>query len=235
MPVGIRQHVIDRRDYRFRSQKMFCDLSPEALHDFQSMGMQLHLPKGAVLFPQGDTASNIAVVREVQFKLESASGQRKKSILKIAMPGDVLGLGAVASGGYHEVTAAALEAVTVKRIRKDELLSFLDRHNQLSILAARILSEEYKSSFFDVCGVPLVASAAGRLASVLLDLGRNAWEEGEQRFTLTPTHEELANLAGISRETVTRMLGRFRREHWIHMRGSSVTILAPEYLMQLAS
>jgi len=234
MPVENHQRLVDSPTYGFRSQRILCDCSPEVLHDFQSIGMQLRLPKGAVLFQRGDPASSIAVVCEGQVKLQNTSGG-KKSILKIAMPGDVLGLGAVASGGYHELTAVALEAVTVKSIRKDELLSFLDRHNQLSILAARILSEEYKSSFFDVCGVPLVASAAGRLASVLLDLGRNAWEEGEQRFTLTPTHEELANLAGISRETVTRMLGRFRREHWIHMRGSSVTILAPEYLMQLAS
>ena len=49
------------------------------------------------------------------------------------------------------------------------------------------------------------------------------------------THEELANLVGSSRETVTRMLGRFKREKLIQMRGASILILSPEKLEQLSA
>ena len=49
------------------------------------------------------------------------------------------------------------------------------------------------------------------------------------------THEELANLVGSSRETVTRMLGRFKREKLIQIRGSSVLIVSPEKLEHLAA
>ena len=48
------------------------------------------------------------------------------------------------------------------------------------------------------------------------------------------THEELANMVGSSRETVTRMLSRFKKEQLILMRGSSILILAPELLERLA-
>jgi len=55
-------------------------------------------------------------------------------------------------------------------------------------------------------------------------------------FKDTPlTHEELANMLRSSRETVTRMLARFRKEKLIEMRGSSIVILAPELMDNLAA
>ena len=194
------------------------------------------LPKGAVLFQEGDPASSIAVLYKGQVKLQSTSREGKIVILHIAMPGDVLGLGAVISGSCHEVTAETLQPSAVKNIRRDEFLSFLSRHGQANMHAARILSEDYKSAFFDANRLALAPSAIGRLASVLLDLSRNrSSEEPQQRFTMALTHEELANLAGISRETVTRMLSRCKRERWIQVHGSSMTILDRERLVHLAS
>ena len=189
-----------------------------------------------MLFQEGDPAGSIAVLCEGQLKLQSTSREGKILILKVAMPGDILGLGAVISERCYEMTAEALEPASIRNIRKDEFLSFLGRHSQASMQAARVLSEEYKSAFFDVCHLRLAPSAAGRLALVLLDLSRNGSNEaGQWRFTMALTHEELANLTGISRETVTRMLSRFKRERWIPVHGSSMTILAWEHLLQLAS
>jgi CRP/FNR family transcriptional regulator len=55
------------------------------------------------------------------------------------------------------------------------------------------------------------------------------------RFTMALTHEDLANLAGTSRETVTRTLGKFQRDKLIRIHGSSLTILDPDKLSLLAS
>ncbi|HEV2576293.1 MAG TPA: Crp/Fnr family transcriptional regulator [Acidobacteriaceae bacterium] len=196
----------------------------------------MRLPKGTVLFQQGDPGSSILILYEGQVKLQCTSREGKQSILKIAMPGDVLGLGTVISGTRYEVTAEVLEPATVKSIRKEEFLSFLKRHNELSIPAARVLSEEHKSAFFDERQTVTYPSAASRLACILLDLSRKApGERGRRCFTMALTHEELANLAGTSRETITRMLGRFRREGWLRVEGSSMTILDPECLIQLVS
>ena len=102
------------------------------------------------IFQEGDPAGTIAVLCEGQVKLgESTSREGKTLILKIAVPGDVLGLGAVLSETCYEMTAEALEPATVKNIRKDEFLSFLSHHGQASMHAARVLSEGYKSAFFD--------------------------------------------------------------------------------------
>jgi CRP/FNR family transcriptional regulator, cyclic AMP receptor protein len=215
---------------------MFCNLSPEELEDFTKIGIPMKLPKGAVLFQEDDPSQHVAVICDGQVKLSCTSREGKTLILKIAMPGDVLGLGAVISGTRFEATAETLEPTLIKNIRKDEFLAFLERHGQASMHAAKSLSEEYKSIFFDARRLALSPTAAGRLASVLLDWGRSACcGRAEMRFTMALTHEDLANLAGTSRETVTRTLGRFRREKLIRIHGSSLTILDPDRLTSLAS
>jgi len=236
MPFRIYQSPTARGHCECPLSRIFCDLPEAALRDFESLGMQMHLPKGAVLFQEGDLAGGITVLCEGQIKLQSTSREGKIVILKIAMPGDILGLGAVLSETCHEMTAGTLEPTTVKNIRKDEFLSFLNRHAQASMYAARVLSEGYKSAFFDACSLTSAPSAAGRLASILLDLSRGRFNDERARpFTMALTHEELANLTGTSRETVTRMLSRFKRERWIQVDGSSMTILAWERLLQLVS
>ncbi len=215
---------------------MFCNLSPEELEDFNKIGMQMRLPKGAILFQEDDPSHNVAVICDGQVKLSCTSREGKTLILKIAVPGDLLGLGAVISGSRYEATAETLESTLVKNIRKDEFLAFLERHGQASMHAAKSLSEEYKSVFFDARRLALSPTAAGRLASVLLDWGRTAsCGQPEIRFTMALTHEDLANLAGTSRETVTRALGKFQRDKLIRIHGSSLTILDPDSLSLLAS
>jgi CRP/FNR family transcriptional regulator, cyclic AMP receptor protein len=220
----------------YRTLRMFCNLSPEELKDFSAIGMQMRVSKGAILFQEEDPSQSVAVICDGQVKLSCTSREGKTLILKIAVPGDVLGLGAVISGSRYEATAEAIEPTLIKTVRKEEFLAFLARHGEASMHAAKSLSEEYKSVFFDARRLALAPTAAGRLASVLLDWGRAACcGKEEMRFTMALTHEDLASLAGTSRETVTRALGKFKRDKMISVHGSSLTILDPERLALIAS
>jgi len=219
----------------FRSLRMFCNLSSEQLKELDAIGTQWQLPKGAVLFQEDDPSSSVAIICDGQVKLSCASPEGKTLILKIAVPGDVLGLGAVVSGTPYEVTAEAIEPTVVKNIHREDFLAFLERHGEVSMHAARSLSSEYKNAFYEARRLALSPSAAARLASVLLDWGRNAsCGKPQMQFTMALTHEELANLAGTSRETVTRVLGRLQKAHLIQVHGATFTILAPEKLAQLS-
>ena len=219
-----------------RSERVFCNLNAQALADFESIGVEATLPKGATLFEEDGSSEGVFIICAGQVKLSCTSKEGRTLILKIAMPGDVLGLGAVISGAKYEVTAQTVQPAQVKSIRREEFLAFLTKHGEASLHAAKALSEEYKAAFFDARRLALSGSAAGRLASVLLDWGRASCRAGEEmRFTMALTHEELASLVGSSRETMTRMLSRFKREKLIRMRGSSIVILSPEKLERLSA
>jgi CRP/FNR family cyclic AMP-dependent transcriptional regulator len=219
-----------------RSLRMFCNLDEVALNAYAAMGTETSFAKGTTLFEEGGRSNGVFVICTGQVKLFCTSKEGKTLILKIAMPGDVLGLGAVISGSTYEVTAETLQPTQIKSIPRDDFLSFLEKYGEGSLHAAKALSDDYKAAFFDARRLALSGSAAGRLASVLLDWGKTAATCGkfEMRFTMALTHEELANMVGSSRETVTRMLSRFKKEQLIQMRGSSILILAPELLERLA-
>jgi CRP/FNR family cyclic AMP-dependent transcriptional regulator len=234
-PSPVRR-IRDCASCEFRSLRSFCNLGTEALTDFESIGVHATLPKGAKIFHEDGQSNGVFVVCTGQVKLSCTSMEGRTLILKIAMPGDVLGLGAVISGSRYEVTAETIEPTQVKSIRREDFLSFIEKHGEASLHAAKALSEEYKAAFFDARRLALSGSAAGRLASVLLDWGRAAsCGKPEMRFSMALTHEELANLVGSSRETVTRVLGRFKKEKLIQIRGASVLILCPEKLEHLAA
>jgi len=214
---------------------MFCNLDEAALADFDAIGVQASFPQGTTLFEEGGASNAVFVICTGQVKLSCTSKEGKTLILKIAMPGDVLGLGAVISGSKYEVTAQTAQPTQIKSIRREEFLAFLTKHGEASLHAAKALSEEYKAAFFDARRLALSGSAAGRLASVLLDWGRaSSCGKPEMRFNMALTHEELANLVGSSRETITRMLSRFRRDKLIQMHGASILILSPERLEELS-
>jgi CRP/FNR family transcriptional regulator len=215
---------------------LFCNLDTKALAEFDSLGVRNELVTGARIFEEETPVGAVFVLCNGRVKLSSTSRQGKTLILKIALPGDVLGLGAVMSGSRYEVTAETIEPTQLKAIPRDEFLAFVHKYGEASLHAAQALSEEYKTAFFDARRLALSVSAAGRLASLLLEWGRAAAHgKSEMRFTMALTHEDLANLIGTSRETVTRMLGKFKRDKLILMRGATIVILAPDKLELMAA
>jgi CRP/FNR family transcriptional regulator, cyclic AMP receptor protein len=219
----------------YRTLRMFCNLSPDALHDFDQIGVQVTVPRGSIIFYEGDSAISVTVLCEGQVKLSCSSAEGRTLILKIAMGGDVLGLSSVISGSVYEVTAEALEASIVKTIPKDSFLRFLDKHGQGSMHAAKALADEYRSAYFDARRLALSTSVHARLASLLLDWGRAACcGKEEMRFTMSLTHEDLANLAGTTRESISRSFARLQDEKLIQVRGSSILIVNPDKLEEVS-
>jgi CRP/FNR family transcriptional regulator len=210
---------------------MFCNLGQQALAEFDSIGVEACFPRGALLFQEDEPSRHVLVLCTGQVKLSCVSREGKTLILKIAGPGDVLGLSAILSGSPYEVTAEVIERSEVKTIRKQDFLRFIERHSEASLHAAKSLSQEYKTAFLDARRLALSGSAAGRLARVLLDWGAAAaCGKPEMRFTMALTQEELASMTGTSRETVSRLLARFKREKLIAVSGASIVILAPNLL-----
>jgi CRP/FNR family transcriptional regulator, cyclic AMP receptor protein len=79
--------------------------------------MQILLPKGAILFREHDAGDGVLVICSGQVELSCTSREGRVLILKVAVPGDVLRLGAVVSSSRFEQPAETIEPVQVKKIR----------------------------------------------------------------------------------------------------------------------
>ena len=230
------QHFAERcTECNYRTLRLFCSLGDDALQRLDEIGMQVSLPGRAVLFNEHQRANGVFVVCEGQLKLSATSRDGRVMILRLAAPGDVLGLSAVLNNVPNEVTAETLGPAILKSIRRAEFVEFLQTYAEVGEKTARVLAKEYREVFLDARRLALSGSASGRLAQLLLEWANTAaCGKPELRFTMALTHEELANMAGTSRETVTRLLNQFERDHLITRRGSTLTILNPSNLGQFA-
>jgi CRP/FNR family cyclic AMP-dependent transcriptional regulator len=234
MPAG--QFSETCHDCSHRSLRLFCNLSDDAIQHLDQIGMQIALPGRAIAFMEGQPSKAVFVVCEGQLKLSANSSEGRTMILKLACPGDLLGLSAALSQTSYEVTAETLEPTVLKRIRREEFLEFLQAHSEVGTKTAQAMAKEYRDVFLDARRLALSGSVSVRLARLLLDWAATAaCGKPELRFTMALTHEELANMAGTSRETVTRLLNQFERDRLIARHGATLIILKPNELNQLAA
>jgi len=157
-------------------------------------------------------------------------------ILRIADGGDVLGMSAALANGEYEVTAEALEPCKVRVLSAKYLTQMLQEFSDASMGAAKALAEDYRAAFDNARLIALPGSPAGRLARLILDWADDAKKNSANAFITMPlTHDELASMTATTRETITRTLGRFRKEEIISIRGVALTVLRPAALQQLSA
>jgi CRP/FNR family cyclic AMP-dependent transcriptional regulator len=99
--------------------------------------------------------------------------------------------------------------------------------------STKVLALEYRKTFVDAKRLALSCSAEARLGKILLDWGRSVCTEPDLHFEMSVSHAELGEMAGRSRETVTRTLAAFRRRKWVSIQGATMCILQPEALAAL--
>ena len=195
-------------------------------------------PGGAVLFVEGQMPRGAFVLCSGKVKLSTTSREGKVLILKMATPGEALGLSAVISGTCYELTAETAGPCQVNFIERDALTKLLDKHGELGLHSAQALSNEFQSAYRDIHDLVLARSSAGKLAKLLLSwtTGRDK-ENGacEIRIRSSLTHEEMAQMIGSSREAVTRLLSELKKKELIRLEGSTLVIRNRTALEALAA
>jgi CRP/FNR family cyclic AMP-dependent transcriptional regulator len=208
-----------------KQDRLFCNLAPAALQRLSEITGSATYPKGATLFVEGQTSRGVFVLCTGHVKLSTSSSDGKTLILRISEPGDLLGLPATISGRAYEVTAEVIEPTQANFISRTDFLEFLRQHGDAALRVAQELSDSYQSAFAEMRTIGLSHSAGEKLARFLLEWSANhKSENGTIKFNLTLTHEEIAQMIGASRETVTRLFADFKRKNFLLIKGSSVTI-----------
>lgn len=210
---------------KLKRSDFFCQLPPRTVKEFNSIKSTSAYPEGAVLFLEKQESRGIFILCEGEVKLTISSSEGKTLILRIAKPGEILGLMAALSGKPYEVTAETLHPCQIAFVRRDEFVRFVSRHPEASQGIVRQLSSNYHGACEQLRTVALSASAPEKLAKLLLD-----WSAGAEvtnlgiRITLPLTHEEIAEFIGSTRETVTRTLSDFRNRRLVTFKGSTLLI-----------
>jgi len=217
--------VEDCQNCKLRAEGFFCHLSPATLKAFEAITYTNAYPEAAVLFVEGQAPRGVYMLCRGRVKLSIASSEGRTIILRLVLPGEVLGLNAAVSGKPYQSTAEILEPSQVNFIKREDFLDLLRGHGEASIHAAQQLSSAYHIACDQIRSLGLSQSAPQKLARFLLDWAVKG-QETEQgiRVKLTLTHEEIGQIIGSSRETVTRALRGFKSSDLVTLQGSTLLI-----------
>lgn len=216
---------------------LFCRLSQEALHDLQAIRQTTFYPAGAILFVEGEAPRGLFILCNGQAKLAANSKEGRKVTLRLVEAGEVMGLSSVIANGPYPVTAETLAPSQVNFIPRTEFLQFLRKHADVSVRVAEHLSMELHKAWEQTRLLVLAPSTRAKLAQLLLvwaDQHGQSTTEGV-RVPLNMTQEEIGEVIGATRETVSRLLADFKRRRLIRIKGGSVVLLQPDELRTLTA
>lgn len=214
---------------------LFSRLNPEDAHALVDSMEETHLPRGEVLFHEGDSGDRVYVVIEGKVKLGRQASDGRENLLAILGPGQMFGELSLFDPGPRSATVTAVTDSVLMGLSQDKLLVWLDgrpvvARGLLAQLAGRLRRAN------DIVADLVFSDVPGRVAKSLLELSRRfgAPAEGGIRVAHDLTQEELAQLVGASRETVNKALADFSARGWIRLEQRSVVLLDVDRLSRRA-
>lgn len=226
--LAVRQlEIVENRQKRVcRPRRVSGNLSSEFSNRLAKFAIPLYHPKGTVLFVEGQPSRGVFILCSGRVKLFTSSADGKTAILRFAQPGEILGLAGTLTGEPHEAWGEATQPTQTRFVERKCFVDLMRRHGELALQVAVKLGESYCSAIAGVRAMGLSRSAGQKLAIFLLDwCESNPPFPGEAGTRFILTHEEIAQVIGTSRETVTRLLSGFEKKGLVQWKGRNLVLM----------
>jgi CRP/FNR family transcriptional regulator len=221
---------------QWRAHRLFCSVSGTALRQLQRIAT-LHVgAAGDVLYSQGQTPKGIFILCNGRAKISAASGRGSILIFRIAQPGEALGLEAVLANRPYEESAELFDVCQVKFITSKDALAYFAGNAQAALKTALQMARNHDSAREQIRRIGFSISGTQKLAQLLMLWASESScaPEHESTFLVPYTHEEIAQMIGSTRETVTRVLSKFRQVKAIDIQDETFVVKDLSQLAQFA-
>ena len=193
---------------------------------FDTFKIPKHFGRKMILFSEGQQSDGVYVLREGRVKISINSIQGKTLLLRIAHPGELLGLNATLTGKTYRATAETMDGCRIDFISREHLLHLLERDKITYLNVIQSLTGKFTGLIEHTRLLFLSQTAAERLARLLLKWCDEHGQPTADGILIKPglTHEEIGQLICASRETVTRILNGFKRQGLINLVGGGLLV-----------
>ena len=210
------------------------------LRDLMACSRELLLKPRHQLFGAGDCSKDVYIVAEGCIRLFQVSPTGKETILWYNFPGEIFGIAELWSGDQRQVYAVANEASRIYSIRRQDFINFLGAHPEAAMKAIGILSARIRALGQVLVGLTS-DNVETRIARLLMRFASISSEarccapthNGEICINVRLRHQDIANLIGASRQTVTTTLLQLRKSGAVRMVDHHIHIVQPDHLLNL--
>ena len=183
-----------------------------------------------------DAGSALFVIVNGKVKISRTSTDGREVILTYLTDSDFFGEMAILDGMTRSATVIAAEDSELFIIQRDDFLNLLKERPEVSIALLQELTKRLRSADMKIKSLSL-KDAEGKVATVLLQLADDIGiiRKGIVEIDKLPLQQDLANMAGTSRETISRTLHSFAKKGLVELDGSKLKILNYEQFKDLFS
>jgi CRP/FNR family cyclic AMP-dependent transcriptional regulator len=218
-----------------KSVTLFADLEGAELERFSHVAVPRTFPAGTRVFHEGDNSDACYIVKEGSFRVTREHSDGRAITLATLGPGEIFGELAMLDGDQRSASAEALTDGELLALPAGDVRSLLARHPEIALklvagLVRRLRAANVRLSRQSFQTVP------SRVAGILSQLSRDGQEDGPgEEVTLRMNQTDLAQLAGTSRESVSRFLAELERAGVVRSGRGRVTVLDPPKLRNYIS
>jgi CRP/FNR family cyclic AMP-dependent transcriptional regulator len=218
-------------DDAFMQSPLFAALDAEAAAALRATLRETPVPKGEVLFQEGEPGDRMYVIMDGKVKLGQTSSDGRETLLGVLGPGEMFGELSLFDPGLRTSTATALTDAVVLGMGHDQLGPWLAGRPEVAASLLQALARRLRRTNEAMADL-VFSDVPGRVAKALMDLGEKFGTVTPEGLMVTHdmTQEELAQLVGASRETVNKALADFAQRGWIRLESRQVLILDVERL-----
>lgn len=214
---------------------IFCGLTENEIDKVSFQKDVRQLRKKSIIFREGEIPHGIYTVNAGKVKIFQLTETGKEQIVRMARPGDVIGYRALITGEKYSCTAETIEEAYICFIPKNVFFSMTEENASISKKLLRLLSLDLKRAENKIATL-VDKPVRGRLAEALLFLKETyGLENDNATINVVLTREEIANLAGTTKETSIRLLADLRDEGILEFTGKKIKIKNYNGLISLAN
>ncbi len=213
---------------------ILAELGPEVLARLSERIQLREVRRREVVYLPGDPGNSMFIVNGGRIKISKVTRDGKALTLNYVGPSEVFGETCLIEGGPREEMAEAMENSMITELERADVEKLLQNHAQLGFQMTRILAQR-RRELENKLETLVFRDVTSKLAELLLALAEEYGVEDSRgtMVALKITHQELANLIGSTRETVSLTLSQFKRKRLICTEGRKVIISDSEALKAL--
>lgn len=210
--------------FTLRQSDLFESFNAVELGRLLGILEELELPKHHVIFSPGAPSEAIYFIEKGRVRLTRLSPEGKTVILALLGPGELIGEAAWETG-EHDSYAETLEESRIYQIGREAFQNFIRENPEFGLRLIQILGIRLKQAQARIEDL-VFRQVPSRVARLLLSLAETHGKVTPNgiRVEFPLTHQEIADLVGSSRVTVTQILNKFRSSQWIEIESKRVTI-----------
>ena len=207
------------RNEALRAIPLFRDMPEKDLADIAGLLIDRKFPRDAVIYEDGSMGDYMYIISEGQVKITKMSEDGREKILEILGPGNFHGEMALLDRAPRSASAKTITPCVLLALSRADFLGLLKQNHEVTLELIRVLARRLRETDEQIKGL-LFERVEGRTRRLLARLAKEPVPGREDKIATSPiTHQQLADLVGTSRETITRVVKELKDEGWLEQEG----------------